>query len=138
MMRIKPLALRTVTRRLRIAVALVAAVLFAVVPAVQAYCGIELPAGGPATWQAAHQASYAAETGDAEHRTSCCDAFPDAAIDDRASPKDATSLAGKLPVFSFTLSRGTTAAVFAALPRRTWYDLPPPEPMFRRLPRLLL
>jgi hypothetical protein len=137
-MRVKPLALRTASRRLRIGVALAAAVLFAVVPAVQAYCGIELPVGVPATWQAADQASYAAETGDAEHRTACCDAFPDAAIDDRASPQDAISLAGKFPAFSFAVSRGTTAAVFAALPRRTWYDLPPPEPMFRRLPRLLL
>jgi hypothetical protein len=121
---------RSRTRRSSVGIGLVAAVLFAVVPAVQAYCGIELPAGTPAT--------YAAETDDAEHRTPCCDAFPEAAIDDRASPEDSAPLVGKAPVAALPLARGTTAAVFAALQRRTWYDLPPPEPMFRRLPRLLL
>ncbi len=112
--------------------------LFAIVPAVQAYCGIELPAGTPATSQVADQITYAAETDDAEHRTPCCDAFPEAAIDDRTSPEDGAPLVGKAPVAALALSRGTTAAIFAALQRRTWYDLPPPEPMFRRLPRLLL
>ena len=131
-------ALQPNARRLRVAVALVAAVLFAVVPAVWAYCGVELPVGLAAPSQAMDQVSYAAETGDPEHDVSCCGVSPDAAVDDRASPQDGISLAGKPPLPSFAVSRGMTAAVFAALPRRTWYDLPPPEPMFRRLPRLLL
>lgn len=130
-MSMKPQALRSGRVRLRLAVALIAAALFAIVPAVQAYCSIDLPVGPPAAW-------VAADDGDAEHPAGCCDAFPDAAVDDRASPYDGAPLAGKLSVFSFPLSRGTTGAGFAASLRRTWYDLPPPEPAFRRSPRRLL
>ena len=43
---------RSRTRRSSFGIGLVAAVLFAVVPAVQAYCGIELPAGTQATYGA--------------------------------------------------------------------------------------
>jgi len=128
----KLLAPRSGPKRLRIAAALVAAVLFAIVPAVQAYCGIGLPVGAPAA------ASVATDEGDAGHREGCCEAFPDAAIDDRASAQAGAPLVGKLPVPTLPVAHGATAAVFAAFPRRTPYHLPPPEPAFRRFPRLLL
>jgi hypothetical protein len=129
---------RSRTTGCRVGIALVAAVLFAVVPAVQAFCGIELPLGAPATSPAADQASYWGETGDAEHRHPCCDAFPSAAIDDRASPEDSAPFAGKGPVAAPAVAHGTNAAIFAAIQRYTSYDPPPPEPVFRRLRRLLL
>jgi hypothetical protein len=124
--------------RVRIAIAVVAAVLFAVVPAVQAYCGVELPAGALAPSQAGDQPSFAAETGDPAHSVCCCGDSPDAAVDDRASPEHKAPLVGKAPVASLALAHGKTAAIFAVAPHRARYDLPPPEPMFRRSPRLLL
>jgi hypothetical protein len=116
----------------------VAAALFAVAPAVQAYCGVELPAGALAPSQAGDQPSFVAETGDAGHSdVPCCGDSPDA-VDDRVSPEHNAPLVGKAPVASLALAHGKTAAIFAAALHRARYDLPPPEPMFRRSPRLLL
>jgi hypothetical protein len=117
--------------RPRIAVSLLAAVLFAIVPAVQAYCGIDLPVRALA-------ASVAVDDSDGDDHTACCDSFPGAALDERISPHDGAPLVGKPSVPAIAPPRGATAALFAAAPHRVWHDRSPPEPVFHRFPRLLL
>ena len=122
------------SKRFRFAFALAATILFAAVPAVRAYCSVELPAISPTevrTWSATGHDG-------AGHGDPCCEVSPAAAVDERASPKDGTPFAGKLPVLSFILTPGAIVGRPAAASRPTAYHPPPPEPAFPRLPRLLL
>jgi hypothetical protein len=130
------------SRRFRFAFALAATILFAVAPVVRAYCSVELPAAAPAAPSTASptqvQAWPATGDGGAGHGDPCCDVSPAAAVDERASPKDGTPSAGKLPVLSFILTSGAIVGRPVPAARPTGYHPPPPEPAFRRLPRLLL
>jgi len=130
------------SRRFRFAFALAATILFAVAPAVRAYCSVELPAAAPAAPSTASptqvQAWPATGDGGAGHGDPCCDVSPAAAVDERASPKDGTPFAGKLPVLSFILTSSAIIGRPAPASRPAGYHPPPPEPLFRRLPRLLL
>lgn len=111
--------------------ALLAALLFALIPAVQAYCSVDQPGGREA-------ALAAAEDTDAGYHTACCDGFPDVAVDDRMSLQDGAPLAGKSSVADLVVSPGPTTFAFAAALHPLWRDRAPPEPAFRRFPRLLL
>ena len=130
------------SRRFRFAFALAATILFAVAPAVRAYCSVELPAAAPAAPSTASPTQVEAwpATGDggAGHGDPCCDVSPAAAVDERASSKDGTPFAGKLPVLSFILTSGAIVGRPVPASRPTGYHPPPPEPALRRLPRLLL
>ena len=124
--------------RFRFAFALAATILFAAAPAVRAYCSVELPAAPPAASPTEVRAWSATGHDGAGHGDGCCDLSPAAAVDERASPKDGTPFAGKLPVLSFILTPGAIVGRPAAASRPTAYHPPPPEPAFPRLPRLLL
>jgi hypothetical protein len=130
------------SRRFRFAFALAATILFAAAPAVRAYCSVELPAAAPAAPSTAPpiqvQAWPATGDGGAGHGDPCCDVSPAAAVDERTSPKHGTPSAGKLPVLSFILTSGAIVGRPVPAARPTGYHPPPPEPLFRRLPRLLL
>ncbi len=130
------------SRRFRFAFALAATIVFAAAPAVRAYCSVELPAAAPAAPPSASPTEVRAwpATGHdgAGHGDPCCDVSPAAAVDERASPKDATPFVGKLPILSFILTPGAIVGRPAPASRPTGYHPPPPEPAFRRLPRLLL
>jgi hypothetical protein len=134
------------SRRLQFAFALAATILFAAAPAVRAYCSVELPATAPAGSPTVSSLVSLTEvrawpaTGHdgAGHGDPCCDVSPAAAVDERASAKDGAPFAAKLPVLSFTLTPGAIVGRPAPAFRPTGYHPPPPEPPFRRLPRLLL
>jgi hypothetical protein len=122
------------SRRFRFAFALAATILFAAAPAVRAYCSVELPAASPTEVRAWPATGHDG----AGHGDPCCDVSPAAAVDERASPKDGTPFAGKLPVLSFILTSGAIVGRPVPASRPTGYHPPPPEPALRRLPRLLL
>jgi hypothetical protein len=126
------------SRRLRFAFALATTILFAAAPAVRAYCSVELPAAAPAASPSEVRAWPAMGHDGPGHGDPCCDVSPAAAVDERASPKDGTPFAVKLPVLSFILTPGSIVGRPAAASRPTAYLPPPPEPTFPRLPRLLL
>jgi hypothetical protein len=127
------------SERIRLAVALVAAMLFAAAPAVRGYCGMALPAAASATSQAAVVAWPPMDEDGAGHDDPCCcDVPPAAAVDERASPKESAPFGGKLPLLAFILPPGVIAGHAAPVPRLTGYRAPPPEPALRRFPRRLL
>jgi hypothetical protein len=128
----------TRSRRLRFAVALGAAVLFAAAPAVRAYCCVALPATSATTAQTEIRGWPASNDGSGQDHPCCCDAPPaSAAVDERTSPKDGAASAGKLPVLAPVLAAGPIVYATPA-PRLIEYRAPPPEPALRRSPRRLL
>jgi hypothetical protein len=126
------------SKRFRFAFALAATILFAAAPAVRAYCSVELPAASPAGSPTEVRAWPATGHDGAGHGDPCCDVSAVVAVDERVLPKDGTSFAGKLPVLSFILTSGAIVGRPVPAARPTGYHSPPPEPAFRRLPRLLL
>jgi hypothetical protein len=130
----------TRSRRLRFAVALVAAMLFAAAPAVRAYCCVALPAAFAVAAQAeVHAWPASDEDGSGQDHPCCCDAPPaSAAVDERASPKDGAAFAGKAQVPAPVLAAGGIVGHATPAPRLLEYRAPPPEPALRRFPRRLL
>ena len=139
-MQMRQRAQRRSRRRARrpTAVALFVAVLVALAPVADAFCAINLPLADPP--------ASSASTGDTEHTPGrydpdpCCEymasllAVCDCKVDDLATGAVRSfdrPLALAAPVFQ---------PAFSALPRaRVRIDLPPaPEPLFRRLKRLLI
>jgi hypothetical protein len=125
--------------RVRFAVVLAAALLFAAAPAVRAYCIAAMPGTVAAASQAEVAASVATgDDGAGHHERCCCESPPVAAVDERASTKDGAPSGGKLPLPLFTLPSVAFVGGGAPAPHLAGHRAPPPEPALRRSPRRLL
>jgi len=124
-------------RRLRVAVVWVAVLLFALAPAVSALCALEVHGAansGPGTVQA----PTAPEDGTGGGDDPCCAAVS-APVIESSKPFGASLAASMQPVGPFVAAaRQAAARVFSAVHPLAHLPTPPPEPVSRRFPRLLL
>jgi len=122
------------TDRLSRVLAAIAAGLIAVVPIAQALCDIDL-----------HERSSLTTVAPADHHRSgddplCCDRLPASMTDSRLAGEDAAGAASGQSK-SFVAAPWSGPRTTHALVRRSTLAVarpPPPEPAFRRVPRLLL
>jgi hypothetical protein len=122
------------TDRLSRVLAAIAAGLVAVAPLAQALCAIDL-----------HERSSLLAAAHADHHGSgddplCCDRLPVSMTDSRVAGDDAAGAASGHPK-SFVAAPWSGLRATHAMVRRSTLaaaEPPPPEPAFRRVPRLLL
>ena len=119
---------------LGVAVVWVAVLLFAVAPAVSALCALDVPGvGSPGTGTV--QAPTVLEDGTG-HDDPCCAAMSAPVIE--SSKSFGVSLAGSMQPVGPRVAAVRETTVFSAAPALARLATPPPEPVSRRFPRLLI
>lgn len=115
-------------------VAVIAAAIVALVPLAQALCGIDL-AERSSLATAAHP-----HPDPSGHGAACCERLPVSVTDPRLAG-DAAAAAASDPPRSFVAAPWSGPRASPGIARRSAFAAarpPPPEPAFRRVPRLLL
>jgi len=124
-------------RRLGVAVVWAAVLLFALAPAVSALCALDVPGiGNPGTGTV--QPPTALENGTGRNDNPCCAAMSAPVIE--SSKPFGVSLARSMqPVGpSVAAARETAVQAFSVARPLAHLSTPPPEPVSRRFPRLLI
>lgn len=129
---------RGASRRRGVAVVWVAVLLFALAPAVSALCALDAPGVGNSGIGAAVQASAAFHDSNGRGDDPCCAAMSAPVIE--SSKPFGVGVTGLMqpdgpPVAT---ARATAIQIFAVARPLAHLPTPPPEPVSRRFPRLLI